>query len=224
MPECRATVAAVTVLLFAVSAGASHLDGYVMTFDDALGADPNLWSHTATTTFLDGGKRLGPFVSETVSFTGMDYLAGLPIRRTVYLGFDVILSGAWSGDSGNDHFIVVANGQTVLDETFSNIVANRQSYPVPGSPGRTGSTAVPISSPQSSGFSYHFALPFMLTPYDPPNCCTDVDVSFRGTGATWYLDNFVVSSTPIPEPSTALLLGMGLAALRAARGSARARC
>lgn len=210
----RASLAAIAVLICALPVRASHLDGYVFTFETP--PDPLVWSHTTTTAFLDGGRRLGPFITETVTLAGMDYL-GFPatLTRKGYLAFDIILSGAWAGDSGNDHFIVVANGQTVLDETFSNIVANTQSYPVPGSPGRTGSQSVPISV-SGNGFRYSFSFEFALN-FAFPGCCTDVGVSFRGTGANWYLDNVVVSSTPIPEPHTALLTATGLVALGARR-------
>ncbi|HEX5065911.1 MAG TPA: hypothetical protein VFY49_07345 [Myxococcota bacterium] len=199
-------------VLGAVSARASHLDGDVFTFDTP--PSSIIWSHQTTT-----NGRLGPFRTETVSLQGMDYLSTFPVfPTTAYLGFDIILNGSWGGDFADDRFIVVANGQTVLDETFSNVLGFSQSYPVPGSSARTGGTEI-----VGVGWSYTFALTFQLTP-SFPDCCTDIAVSFRGTGANWFLDNVVVSSTPIPEPHTLPLVTGGLIALGARARRAQDLC
>lgn len=150
----------------------------------------------------------------------MDYLRAF---GTAYLGFDVYFSGSWSGTPGDDRFTVTSDdGQTILDATFSNVLGSSQSYPTAGSSPRTGSF---FSSPNLS--AYHIVGTFRVLPSPTipgGNCCTDVGVFFQGTGpGSWYLDNVVVSSTPIPEPTTALLLGMGLIALHAARATAPAR-
>jgi hypothetical protein len=208
-----ASLAVLAVLMCALPVRASHRDGYVFKFDTV--PDSYEWSHTTTftTARFPGDPKLGPFTTEMVTLGGMDYLARF---GTAYLQFDLFLSGSWAGTLGDDHFIVVANGQTVLDSTFSNLAANSQSYPTLGSAPGTGSF---YYSPPVSG--YRILRTFTVSPSPnsgPFGCCTDVGVSFRSTGpGSWYLDNVVVSTTPIPEPHTALLTASGLAALGARR-------
>jgi hypothetical protein len=215
-----ASLAALAVLICALPVRASHRDGYVFTFDTT--PDSYEWSHTTTftTARFPGDPKLGPFTTATVTLSGMDYLRGF---GTAYLQFDLFLNGSWAGTSGDDHFIVVANGQTVLDATFSNLAANSQSYPTLGSSPGTGSF---YYQPPVSG--YRILRTFTVSPYPGsgfPGCCTDVGVSFRSTGpGSWYLDDVVVSSTPIPEPHPALLVSGGLFALGARRRLAQSDC
>jgi hypothetical protein len=221
---------AFALLLQALPARASHLDGYVFTFDTP--PDSYTWSQnqpgsytwsptpTFTTSLFPGDPKLGPFTTATVLLGGMDYLRAF---GTAYLGFDVYFSGSWSGTPGDDRFTVKSDdGQTILDATFSNVIGNSQSYPTPGSSPRTGSF---FSSPNVS--AYHIVGTFLVLPSPTipgGNCCTDVGVFFQGPGpGSWYLDNVVVSSTPIPEPQVALLLCSGLLALGVGRTPARER-
>ena len=73
----------------------------------------------------------------------------------------------------------------------------------------------------------HLDLIFDFTPFFP-DCCTDVVIAFSarfGPGfddwefpefnPRWGIDNFVVSSTPVPEPASGGLVGLGLLLLAA---------
>ena len=237
--------AALGMLGFPRASAAAHLDGFVFDFATPTSSQEG-WTlggapidRSASSSW--SGRYLGTFGEETVRLAGLDYLpiAALPPGRA-YLSFDLILDGDWGGSGVfgagvpdfESFFTVVANGQTLLDTTFSTESGRfgaPQSYP--GSfpqdsfPGRTGS----VFHPDGEFLTvWHFDLDFQLTPLFP-NCCTDVQIDFSasfGDGyqgpifvlpPVWGLDNVVVSSTPIPEPASAGLLGLGLLALGAGR-------
>jgi hypothetical protein len=241
-PHCALAVIAAWLALPGAAA-ANHLDGFVFTFATptasqegwTLGgaeidrSDTSVWSE----------RYLGTFGEETVRLAGMDYLdtAALPPGRA-YLSFDLILTGDWGGNGVfgvgvpdfESFFSVVANGQTLLDTTFSTESGRfgaTQAYPgvfpQDSFPGRTGS----VFQPDGTFLTvWHFDFDFQLTPLFP-DCCTDVEIEFSalfGPGydvteialrPRWGLDNVLVSSTPIPEPASAALLGLGLLALGA---------
>lgn len=184
------------------------------------------------------GRYLGAFGEESVSLTGMDYLGATALfTNRAYLSFDLILTGDWGGNGVTTGltgfegvFDVVANRNTLLHTSFSSTTGIAQAYPgtypQASNPGGTGA-AVFSSDPESFSV-YHFDLSFGLGL--PPNatCCADVSVTFSASFGPFYdqypqivpgwgLDNVVVSSTPIPEPHTALLVAGGLLALGARR-------
>ena len=158
------------------------------------------------------GRYLGTFAEETVTFQAIDALqiialqadTGLPVLRP-------------------DH-----------DRRTGSGAAIRASRPS----SRWSQTERPCSTrPSDDLFSdfRHFDLIFDFTPFFP-NCCTDVDITFSarfGPGydtwefpefnPTWGIDNFVVSSTPIPEPATGGLVGLGLLLLAARKRRPGAR-
>lgn len=102
------------------------IDGtYFESFDDTVGTE---WS-PATTSVTDLGDRrfLGRFGSDTVQLD----LSELPAHTGGTLVFDLFVLGDWDGDdatNGPDRFQVKAEGQVVVDTTFSNTAAD-QSYP-----------------------------------------------------------------------------------------------
>lgn len=195
------------VLALPGAAAATHLDGFVFTFPGlphgpewSLGGAPI----TRTATWISSGPYLGTFAEETVTFQAIDALNIIALQNDRgYLSFDLILTGAWFGSDPDfeTFFKVVANGTTLLDSTLSN----------------------------DSLFVHHFDLIFDFTPFFP-NCCTDVAIQFSASfgpgydtwgipelNPRWGLDNFVVSSSPIPEPATGGLVGLGLLLLASHR-------
>jgi hypothetical protein len=230
-------------------AAATHLDGFVFTFaaptssQEGWTLDGAEIARSATSAWSD--RYLGTFREETVRLSGVDYLgtAGAPPGRA-HLSFDLILTGDWGGNGVfgegapdfESFFTVVANGQTLLDTTFSTEsgqFAATQAYPgtfpEDSFPGRTGS----VFHPDGTFLTvWHLDLDFEITPGVPPDCCSDVDIAFSArfgpayelygfADPTWGLDNVVVSSTPIPEPASSSLVGLGLLALGATRARSR---
>jgi hypothetical protein len=226
------------------TAPASHLDGVVWTFESgtSLSAFPGFTLNGApiTRTGTSGwsGRFLGAFGEETLHFDAIDYLGSISLlTRRAYLSFDLLVNHSWSGNYPGleSLFAVTANGATVLNTSFG--FGGTQSYP--GShpedsfPGGTGRV---FNEPGSRGYDvYHFNGVFPMNPFYP-DCCTDVSFAFAASfgpdfdelieefpefAPTWGIDNFVVSSTPIPEPATGGLLGLGLLALGGARRLSR---
>lgn len=195
---------------------------------------------TQFATWEASNRYLGAFGEETITLQGMDYL-GQPAlsNNRAYLSFDLILTDDWQGNGIHPAqpdleslFTVVANRATILDTSFSNIVGVQQAYPgaYPSSsnPAGSGSTTFSTFDPESLLSAYRIQLPFSLGL--PPNasCCADVVIHFAANlgplfdqygfyTPKWGLDNVVVSSTPIPEPMSGCLLGLGLLALGARR-------
>ena len=202
-------------------ASATHLDGEVFDFEQgdgtdfsssfcrhALPCDPSGPPLTTFATSTLSGKYLGTFGEETLSFFALDALDIIALQTDrAYLSFDLILTGGWAGGGQFDpddpnftsFFAVAANGRTLFDAYLANL------FP---------------------GFR-HFDLVFDFTSSDP-DCCTDVEIAFSARlsegydqfpelDPTWGIDNFVVSSTPIPEPMTGALVGLGLLGLAARR-------
>ena len=184
------------------------------------------------------GRYLGAFGEESIYLTGMDYLGGTAIfTNHAYLSFDLILTGDWGGNGVIPNapdfesvFNVVANGSTLLNTSFASETGVLQAFPgtFPQDSHPAGTGAAVFSTLPEFFSVYHFDLGFSLGL--PPNatCCADVSIrfsasfgpeydNFPGSLPGWGLDNVVVSSTPIPEPATGALLGLGLLALGARR-------
>jgi hypothetical protein len=243
MKPRRWILAAALLLAFPGAAAATHLDGFVFTFPTAPGSDvfSTGWTyqgpaivHQETSTW--SGNYFGDFEEEELRFQALDMLelSALPPGQA-YLSFDLLLTGDWRGDAGylgpaasdfTSFFKVVANGQTLLDTTFSTDPFIDQGFPGPAGSGNYGGTGAVCCSAFLQVYP-QLSMTFQLTPFFP-DCCTDVDITFSarfGPGydlagvvpGSWGIDNFVVSSTPIPEPATGALLGVGLLLLTASR-------
>lgn len=207
----RGLAAAAAVLALPGAAIATHLDGFVWTFPQAPPVGNLIdgqWTYPGppqarSPTSSLSGRYLGNFAEHTVMFEAIDALQIIALQADrAYLSFDLIMTGAWFGSSDpgfETFFEVVANGKTVFDATVDNLFSDFR----------------------------HFDLIFDFTPFFP-NCCTDVDITLSATfgpgydtwefpefNPTWGIDNFVVSSTPIPEPATGGLVGLGLLLLAA---------
>ncbi len=135
-------------------------------------------------------------------------------------------------------FKVVANGGTLLNTSFASDLGVLQAYPgtYPQGSHPAGTGAAVFATRPTWSSVYHFNMSFSLGL--PPNapCCADVDIAFSANfgpdydafpyeqfptiSPRWGLDNVVVSSTPIPEPASGALLGLGLLALGARRRGA----
>lgn len=98
-----------------------------------------------------------------------------------------------------------AGGTEICEQLLANLLAFRAEFP--------------SAELFASAFSaYRINSQFTLT-VDADGCCFDVGVLFASNGESFGIDNFVFSTTPIPEPGTALSFGMGLIGLAYARRS-----
>jgi hypothetical protein len=187
------------------------------------------WSSTTRETWtaydtnsgeLSSSTFLGPFDNETLVFSGMDLFDG-PTPHVA--SFDLLIFGDWTGDTpGAESVFTVRSfsnvGWGVRTEVSiaSFLSASTQSYPDP-----TGGGSHPAGTGATQNVSlllgglmsiYHFDL-YMPANEISETCCGDVSMEFivEGTSGTWGIDNF--EATPVPEPSTGLLVGLGLTLL-----------
>ncbi len=191
----------------------------------------------------DAGRYLGAFVETSVGFSGLDffdYPFGSDLSKA-YMSLDLLLFGDWRGnDPGNESSFTIDVGlETIFESTFSNhpfinstLPGLDQSYPASigtGShPGTTGAFFLgqyfDVAGPGFETVSIYRINLEMDTPYAETSG-RDIYVEFAASLAgessgAWGLDNFVLSSVPIepiPEPGSAVLVGLGLAVLGVTR-------
>jgi len=193
----------------------------------------------AITQFASAGpssRFIGAFGEETILLAGLDYL-GAPALLTgqAYLSFDLILLHDWRGNGSDPSqpdfesiFTVVANGATILNTTFSNFESIPQAYPgthpQASNPAGTGAMTFSTWDPEELVSIYRIDRQFSVRQDPSATCCVDIMIQFSANlgplfdqygyyTPKWGLDNVVVSSTPIPEPASGGLLGLGLLAL-----------
>lgn len=162
-------------------------------------------------------------------------LSGLATHTSVNLTFDLYTLRSIDGDGqfccGPDSFKVTLDDSTVLlDSTFANTLFqsnSTQSYPVAGSAPGAGSQAY---SPDAFGYGAYYAGAYTYHfSFDVPSSASSIKFSFIGNSDQGWddegfgIDNVVVSTSAIPEPSTyaLMLAGLGLGCLMVRRRSRR---
>ena len=176
-----------------------------------LAALPPAAARASHTSEAFGSLTLAP--GDSMQWTVLDALPSGPFPtetdpRLVELAFQLVVTGAGHA-AGLE---VVANGSTLLDASFANLGV--QSYP-----GVEGIDTFPAGT-GSSFFELGLASVYDMQIFFPlfwvEDCCTDIVLSIERSlapGSTVRLNDIVLDwSQPIPEPSTAALLGLGLAA------------
>ncbi len=219
------------LLLMAVALVAWHgkagaVTVYMNDFEGPVGAE---WSNTSTDTTPVGSRRfLGQFNNETVSLT----LTGLPSHTDVTLSFDLFLINSWDGNvdccfDGPDFWgLDVMGGPTLLYTTFSNLdeASFSQSYPENYPPTSSYPAYTGASEVDTLGYTFFGDSVYSLS-FTFPHTDGSIVFNFYGSGLqaigdeSWGLDNVKVevgpSVAPVPEPSTVVLLGAGIAGLAA---------
>ncbi len=234
-------IAVVVLLASASISQAAHLDGVLMGFEGYMDYEwqrasietyPWIIDEEDDYSQLREGQYLGQFGETAVEFLGMDFFDyGYNADQSkAYVSFDLILFGDWSGNApGYETTFKVANGlNTLFEATFSHYGWLDQSYPgslESGSyPAATGAHVFERVRDSNLGrtFASIYRIAFEVdTGYTEDTTILDFYLAFAAdfageTEAAWGLDNVVFSSSPIepiPEPSTGILLGMGLSLL-----------
>ncbi len=186
------------------------------------------WSNPKTditpgTNYHAPDRFLGQYGNGPITLT----LTNLPTHNSISVAFDLYAIRTWDGNgpySGDDIWGLVADGQILLNTTFSNMeIANpTQAYPNNYSL-ETNSARAGASENNTLGFLYGDEV--IDSVYNFPNQYHNFTFSHSGSNLTltfyggenlqgindesWGLDNVRIRNGVIPEPSSIALLGAG---------------
>lgn len=211
---------------------------YVNDFEGAVGAE---WSSSSTDVTPIGGRHfLGQFHSGTVTL----HLGDLPVHSGVQVSFDLFAIRTWDGNLTEDPGspgkyigpdvwgLYVEGGPNLIQTTFNN----HDFYPgwtqaYPGTyPGGSYAPRTGAAENNTLGFTWDgygiidsvYRMSFAFDHSSP-----DITLGFWASTVDWIypqydpnteswgLDNFQLSITPVPEPSSILALLGGIGGLGA---------
>lgn len=183
------------------------------------------WSDAPISITPNGSNHfLGLFQNQTTELS----LTGLPYPGTATVAFDLYVIGTWDGnapmpEAGPDIWSFGVGATKLIETTFGQWYgfsndygqAYPGEYPTGVYPFRSGASSINSlgytgSYWDSSGDSI-YSLSFTF-----PYGTNDLALNFSGNlsdvapNENWGIDNIQVSVSPVPEPSTMLLLGAGL--------------
>lgn len=197
-PRCAVAALALSALTPLAAAQERLHTVYEHDFESAVGGE---WSTSVTAATSGFTSFLGRFSNTSVRLT----LHSLEVGALHSFSFDFLAIDSWDGDDarwGRDVFGVRINGQTVLEESFSNTPAFAQSYD-----GDPDIRYVNLGFASSNDAIYR-AMTFEFLALSQT-----LTVDFFATGLqhisdeSWGIDNVRLSSLSVPPaPSAALAL------------------
>lgn len=195
------------------------------------------WSAGSLATSPSGQQFLGGFSNTATSLT----VDRLPEHTHVLIGMDLVLIGAWTGNSGSGKAgasvvptrirITTSDGNVLLDASFANedgTFTLTQSYPDPlrqdakynagqgaWSNNQLGFTDAATGSPRDSVYRVFFSFP-----HTSARVTVTIEADGLTEAASWGLDNVVVETFMVPLESNLALGELGrLASLGSGGGS-----
>lgn len=158
-------------------------------------------------------------------------LTGLTPGTVYDLTLDLLIRGSWDGNTagvGPDVWRVRADGSTLVDTTFSNIVGSNQSFSSNGYIGGPGNyapgTSASVLYDNPDIFQRYAIYKFdkvALPQLEFTPATSTVTLSFEGNNLqgvpdeAWAIDNVKVAARPsaIPEPGALALVTLGVVGL-----------
>ncbi len=222
------------VLLGLIVSDASADVIYTNDFSTSAGSE---WSNNTIAT-SNGEKFLGASANGFGNGTDTLTLTGLAAHDMVTVNFDLYIIQSWDGNGPNgggpDDWRLDQNGNNLLLTNFANYTnGNTQSYSA-ATPNGLGFSNAPRSGEFDAGHlgfgtgdfgdaTYRFSFTFASTASTLALAFTSLQNQPPGDEG-WGLDNVTVSIHPtaVPEPSSVIMLGMGIVGLVGWRRGKRA--
>lgn len=219
----RLSLAALGCVFLSLTALGARADTTVYSNDFTNGAGPE-WSNNTTAT-SNGEMFLGASANGFGNGTDTLSLAALPAHDTVTIAFDLYIIQSWDGNGetsgGPDNYTLAQNGLSLLLTNFCNATRGETQAYSAATPNGLGAMNPPRSGDFEAGHlgfgtgdfgdtTYRFSLTFSST----ANALAFDFTSLQNQGPGdegWGLDN--VSVSVVPEPSTWVMLAVGIALL-----------
>lgn len=170
-------------------------------------------------------------------------LSNLPSHSSIQIGFLLAIINSWDGSSEDDRFEVLLDGQVVFSETFDNFFIADQTYVPPPNVQLIDRVNIPQYNQQKylnlgfggiddwgdAGYDMYFEPRLQNIAHSSTTATIAWRATYSGMSLPddefWGIDNLQVSllgTTPVPEPSTAMIIG-GLGLFSIAFGKCKRR-